>query len=206
MTKTKDKNDTASISELYSKIKQEYREKREAQADSDSKPTGKWYLRHADFRPEQLRQCDTLGFLSNDDAVEALTKAGNIFFNEEAAVYASERVRAVLAAQYRFRADIETEPQAVYINREPMPGFEYLTIGRVQEILKDIQRLAGAYGYSTTDRDKVCDLIGKVLSGWEMEFRLRHSAYLEKLKENDSQDTPSPASTRKNHYSYFLIF
>lgn len=187
---TKDKNDTASISELHSKIRQQY-EGIEANA---TKPSDKWYLRHADFRPEQLRQCDTLGFLSNADAIEALTKAGNIFDNEAAAVYASERVRAVLAAQYRFRPDIETVSLVVYINREPMPGFEYLTIGRVQEILKDIQRLAGAYGYSTTDHDKVCDLIGKVLSGWEMEFRLRHSAYLEKLKENDKQDTPSPSS------------
>lgn len=53
-------------------------------------------------------------------------------------------------------------------NYDPMPGHEYLTIGRVSEILDGIERLADAYGHSTTDRDKVSDLIGKVILGWSM--------------------------------------
>lgn len=70
-------------------------------------------------------------------------------------------------------------------NRDPMPGHEYLMIGRVGQILDDLQRLADAYGYSTTDRDKVNDLIGKVLQGWSMEFRLRRAEY---LRNADRQD------------------
>lgn len=74
-------------------------------------------------------------------------------------------------------------------NRDPMPGHEYLTIGRVSEILDGLEQLADAYVYSTTDRDKVCNLIGKVIIGWSMEFRLRKSEY---LRDTDKQDIQSP--------------
>lgn len=74
-------------------------------------------------------------------------------------------------------------------NRDPMPGYEYLTIGRVIQILDEIEKLSDAYGYSTKDRDKVSDLIGKVLIGWAMEFKLRRSA---SFRDADNQDTQSP--------------
>lgn len=74
-------------------------------------------------------------------------------------------------------------------NHDPMPGHEYLTIGRVSEILDGIERLADAYGYSTTDRDKVSDLIGKVILGWSMEFLLRRGEY---FRDSDRQDIQSP--------------
>lgn len=67
-------------------------------------------------------------------------------------------------------------------NRDPMPGHEYLTIGRVSQILDDIVLLADAYGCSIADRETVADLIGRVLSGWSMEFRLRKCEQLERLK------------------------
>lgn len=76
-------------------------------------------------------------------------------------------------------------------DRNPMPGHEYLTIGRVAEILDDIEQLANAYAYSSKDRDKVNELIGKVLLGWSMELRLRKSEY---LRAADTQDTQSPNS------------
>lgn len=72
-------------------------------------------------------------------------------------------------------------------NHEPMPGHEYLTIGRAAEIIESIEKLAEAYAYSTTDRDKVSSLIGKVLLGWSMEFKLRKG---ERLRCSDMQDTP----------------
>lgn len=75
-------------------------------------------------------------------------------------------------------------------DRTPMPGHEYVTIGRVGQILGDIEQLADAYGYSTADRDKVSDLIGRVLLGWSMELRLRKSEY---LRDADRQDTRSPS-------------
>lgn len=67
-------------------------------------------------------------------------------------------------------------------NRDPMPEREYLTIGRVSQILDDIVLLADAYSYSAADRETVADLIGRVLSGWSMEFRLRKCEQLERLK------------------------
>ena len=76
-------------------------------------------------------------------------------------------------------------------NRHPMPGHEYLTIGRVAEILDSIQSLADAYACSSTDRATVNDLIGKVLLGWSMEFRLRRGEYIRSV---DTQDTRLPNS------------
>lgn len=74
-------------------------------------------------------------------------------------------------------------------NLDPMPGHEYLTIGRVSEILDGLEQLADAHVYSTTDRDKVNELIGKVILGWSMEFRLRKSEY---LKDTDKQGIQLP--------------
>lgn len=74
-------------------------------------------------------------------------------------------------------------------NRQPMPGHEYMTIGRAAEILDSIEQLADAHGYSTADRGAVDSLIGMVLLGWSMEFRLRKS---ERLRDSDTQDTRSP--------------
>lgn len=73
--------------------------------------------------------------------------------------------------------------------RDPMPGHEYLTIGRVTEILDCIEQLADAHGYSSTDREVVDRLIGDVLLGWSMEFRLRRGEY---LRTAGTQDTQSP--------------
>lgn len=70
-------------------------------------------------------------------------------------------------------------------NRDPMPGHEYLTIGRVAEILDTIPRLADVHAYSTTDRNAVNDLIGKILLGWSMEFKLRRA---KQLRCDDKQD------------------
>lgn len=84
---------------------------------------------------------------------------------------------------------VAKEMKTIEFNRDPMPGHEYLTIGRVGQMLDEIQILADAYGYSTTDRDKVNDLIGKILLGWSMEFRLRRGEYLGNV---DRQDTQSP--------------
>lgn len=75
-------------------------------------------------------------------------------------------------------------------NTEPMPGHEYMTIGRAGQILDDITHLADAYGYSTTDRDKVSDLVGKVLLGISMEMRLRRSLH---FRDDDKQDTRPPS-------------
>lgn len=86
--------------------------------------------------------------------------------------------------------DKPARTMAKEFNRTPMPGHEYLTIGRVSEILDGIEQLADAYGYSTTDRDKVSDLIGKVLLGWSMEFRLRRG----NLRNGDTKDILSPNS------------
>lgn len=139
----------------------------------------KYYLRDIDFRPEQ--------FTDEHKAMEQLAQqSGNLFDSREEADEAYSRVRQTLCS-------LRLENRLInsgFDRRLPMPGFEYLTIGRVQEILTDLQTLAGAYGYSTTDRDKVSDLIGRVLVGWDMEFRLRNGQY---LRENDKQDTPSPS-------------
>ena len=75
--------------------------------------------------------------------------------------------------------------------RDPMPGHEYLTIGRAAEILDSIQGLADAYAYSSTDRVAINELIGKVLLGWSMEFRLRKGEY---IRTADMKDTQSPNS------------
>lgn len=74
-------------------------------------------------------------------------------------------------------------------NRDPMPGHEYLTIGRVAEIIDDIEQLADAHVSSTADRATVDGLIGSVLLGWSMEFRLRKSEW---LRTADRQDTRLP--------------
>lgn len=74
-------------------------------------------------------------------------------------------------------------------NRNPMPGHEYMTIGRAAEILDGLEMLADAHAYSTTDRKRVDCLIGQVLLGWSMEMRLRRG---EHLRNSDSQDTQSP--------------
>lgn len=145
----------------------------------------KYYLRGGDFRPEQLTEANKAGFCTLEDACKALAAANNLFNSQEEAAEAYNRVRQTLSS-------LRLEKKLIsgrFDHRLPMPGFEYLTIGRVQKILTDLQKLADAYGYSTSDRDKVCDLIGKVLVAWDMEFRLRSSKY---LRENDKQDTPSP--------------
>lgn len=74
-------------------------------------------------------------------------------------------------------------------NRHPMPGHEYMTIGRAAEILDSIKQLADAHVSSTTDRATVDGLVGMVLLGWSMEFRLRKSEW---LRTADRQDTRSP--------------
>lgn len=145
----------------------------------------KYYLRGGDFRPEQLNEANKADYCTLEEARNALAAARNLFDSYEEADKASNRVRQTLCSVH-LEHNLTSNG---FDHLLPMPGFEYLTIGRVQEILTDIQKLAGAYGYSTTDRDKVCDLIGKVLVAWDMEFRLRNSEY---LRVNDKQDTPSP--------------
>ena len=93
------------------------------------------------------------------------------------------------------KAPYEGTKSIKVFNRDPMPEHEYLMIGRVSQILDDIELLADAYGYSTTDREKVTDLIGRVLSGWSMELRLRRNRYIEQLeclKDADKQGIQSP--------------
>ena len=74
-------------------------------------------------------------------------------------------------------------------NRDPMPDHEYLTIGRVAEILDRLEWLGEAYASSSTDRHLVSELIGMVLLGLSMEFRLRK---YEQFRNADTQDTQSP--------------
>lgn len=73
---------------------------------------------------------------------------------------------------------MENNKSIAVFNRDPMPGHEYLTIGRVSEIINDIEQLADAHASSTADRATVDGLIGRVLLGWSMEFRLRKSEWL----------------------------
>ena len=177
-------------------------------------PTNFWVLRSGDFRPERL--CDykpkNMGYPSEQHAVQELKAAGNLFDTERDAIEASITIRAELKRlefirqeqrEYirrrgiRFRNDElydqESRAQGInrtkVFNRDPMPGHEYLTIGRVEEILDSIPMLADAYAYSTTDRRAVNDLIGRVILGWSMEFKLRKG---ERLRDSGKQDIQLP--------------
>jgi hypothetical protein len=92
----------------------------------------------------------------------------------------------IQAGQMKGNKDIKGKKA---FSRDPMPGHEYMTIGRAAEIIDGIEHLADAYGYSTADRGKVTDLIGRILLGWSMEFRLRRGEY---LRTAGTQDTQSP--------------
>lgn len=81
---------------------------------------------------------------------------------------------------------VKDNNRTTVFNRDPMPGHEYLTIGRVSEIINGIEQLADAHAGSTADRATVDGLIGRVLLGWSMEFRLRKG---ERLRTADRQDT-----------------
>ena len=115
-----------------------------------------YFLRSGDFHPEQLTDSDRAGYLTIEVARKMLAAAHNLFDSREEAEEAYCRVRQALCS-------LKLEKELIgkgFDHRLPMPGYEYLTIGRVQQILADIQQLAEAYGYSTTDRNKVCELIG----------------------------------------------
>ena len=142
-----------------------------------------YHLRPGDFRAEELTPTayNRLGYPSEEIARKQLSKAGNLFSSMEVARRASENVREMLI---RFQTGSQCSARL-----QELPDYQFLTIGRATEILHDIEQLADKYGYSTTDRAAVAELIGKVLLGWSMEFRLRRG---EHLRNADKQDTRSP--------------